>query len=87
MNVLTSASITIGRGADASLRLPDTGVSRRHAQLRRHGDGYVLVDLGSTNGTLVNGRNVTEHQLRNGDRIEIGETTLVYRDDGRGVRG
>ncbi len=87
MNVLTSANITIGRGVDADLRLPDTGVSRRHAQLRRHGDGYVIIDMGSTNGTSVNGRNVSEHQLRNGDRIEIGTTTMVYRDDGRGVRG
>jgi len=53
-------------------------VSRRHAELRRE-DGQVLIsDLGSTNGTLVNGQPVTAARLADGDRITLGRTTLVF---------
>jgi hypothetical protein len=72
----------LGRGAEADLRLPDTGVSRRHAELRVERDGVRLVDLGSTNGTRVNGRPVSEALLADGDRVELGATTVVYRQDG-----
>lgn len=72
----------LGRGAEADLRLADTGVSRRHAELRLGPDGVRLVDLGSTNGTRVNGRQVTEARLADGDRVELGATTVVYRQDG-----
>jgi hypothetical protein len=77
--LLTRAVTVIGRGTDADLRLPDTGVSRAHAELRVDGDAVRVVDLDSTNGTLVNGRRVREAELADGDRIDIGATGLTYR--------
>jgi len=56
----------------------DTSVSRRHAELRPTEDGWVLVDLGSTNGTRVNGAGVTERQLHDGDTISVGDTQLRF---------
>ncbi len=77
--LLSRPVMVIGRGADADLRLPDTGVSRAHAELRVGGDGVRVVDLDSTNGTLVNGRRVREAELQDGDRIDIGATGLTFR--------
>lgn len=74
---------TIGRGTGVDLRLPDTGVSRNHAELRIEGDDVVFHDLGSTNGSSVNGAAATRAVLRDGDRLEIGRTTLTFRRDGR----
>lgn len=71
----------IGRGPEADLRLPDPGVSRRHAEIQLVDDAVVLVDLGSTNGTLVNDAPVTRRRLSPGDRIEVGSTTLLFRQD------
>ncbi|HEX8001484.1 MAG TPA: DUF3662 and FHA domain-containing protein [Mycobacteriales bacterium] len=73
----------VGRGSQADLRLDDTGVSRLHAEIRREGDDVVLVDLGSTNGTAVNGRHVERVRLTPGDRIELGHCVLVYERDER----
>jgi pSer/pThr/pTyr-binding forkhead associated (FHA) protein len=65
------------------VRLSDVGVSRRHAEVRREGDEVFLVDLGSTNGTMLNGRPVERVRLTPGDRITCGRSVLVYRrDDG-----
>jgi hypothetical protein len=72
----------LGRGAEADLRLPDTGVSRRHAELHLQDGTVTLVDLSSTNGTTVNGRRVDRARLTDGDRIGVGATVLVYRQDG-----
>lgn len=73
----------VGRGSEAHIRIEDAGVSRRHAEVRREGDEVFLVDLGSTNGTTVNGRAIERVRLTPGDRISIGRTVLVYeRDDG-----
>ena len=77
---LTRQVTVVGRGAEADLRLPDTGVSRAHAELRLVGDVVRVVDLDSTNGTAVNGRRVRESDLADGDRLDIGATALVYRD-------
>jgi hypothetical protein len=71
----------IGRAVEADLRLNDPGVSRRHAEIRQESGAFWIVDLGSTNGLRVNDAPVTRHQLRNGDRVEAGSTTLVYRRD------
>jgi hypothetical protein len=71
----------LGRGDRADIRLPDTGISRRHAQVSFDGDHAVLTDLGSTNGTLVNGQRVSEQLLRSGDLIQLGGVTLKYRAD------
>ena len=81
--VLRKPVTVIGRGEEADLRLSDPGVSRRHAELRREDDRVMVADLGSTNGTLVNGSRVDHAVLRAGDEITIGETVLVYAD-GRG---
>ena len=75
--------LVIGRASDADVRLSDTGVSRRHAELRREGDDHVLIDLGSTNGTLVNGRPIERVRLTSGDRIEVGATVLLFERDRR----
>ena len=77
---LTRQVTVVGRGADADLRLPDTGVSRAHAELRLVGDVVRVVDLDSTNGTAVNGRRIRESDLADGDRLDIGATALVYKD-------
>jgi hypothetical protein len=79
---LRPPSLVIGRGADADLRLMDTGVSRRHAEIEVDQDGVTIVDLGSTNGTSVNGQRVSRAQLADGDRIGLGASVLVYRADG-----
>ena len=79
---LTRPVTLVGRSADADLRLADTGVSRKHAELRREGGGVVLVDLGSTNGSRVNGRPVERAELRDGDRIQIGPVSLVFSTGG-----
>jgi hypothetical protein len=76
---LTPPVFVLGRGADADLRLPDTGVSRRHAELHLQDGAVTLVDLSSTNGTTVNGQRLDRAQLSDGDRIGIGTTVLVYR--------
>lgn len=80
---LTNDVTIVGRGSQADLRLDDTGVSRQHAEIRREGDDVVLVDLGSTNGTTVNGRHVERVRLTPGDRIELGRCVLVYERDER----
>jgi hypothetical protein len=74
---VSGAPIRIGRAPECELVLRDTRASRRHARLAARNGVLVLTDLGSTNGTLVNGHRITEVVLGGGDRIEIGETTLV----------
>jgi pSer/pThr/pTyr-binding forkhead associated (FHA) protein len=71
----------LGRGTDCDLRLVDPGVSRHHAELRVEDDQVVLVDLGSTNGTLVNGQPVRRVTLTDGTNVTLGRTSLVFRQD------
>jgi adenylate cyclase len=73
--------VEIGRGQDNSLCLVSQAVSRRHALIRRRADGTVsLIDLGSRNGTELNGRRIEgEEELQDGDRIQIGEYSFVFR--------
>lgn len=75
---LTDRLTRVGRGAEAELRLADTGVSRLHAEILLDGDEASVRDLGSTNGTSVNGRQVTSARLHDGDRINVGTTGLVF---------
>ena len=75
---LGNGTITIGRAAETEVRLSDTSVSRRHAEVRATGDGWTVVDLGSTNGTKVNGTVVTERKLRAGDVISTGDSDLRF---------
>jgi hypothetical protein len=81
-HVLGQGSNVLGRGTEAAIRLPDTGVSRKHADVRVHGGTVTVEDLGSTNGTLVNGRRIASQDLADGDVIRIGHSVLVYRQDG-----
>lgn len=75
---LQRGSNVLGRGQDAAFRLPDTSVSRRHVDIYFDGHSAVLHDLGSTNGTTVNGSSVQTWQLADGDVINIGHSTVVY---------
>ncbi|MCA9264618.1 MAG: FHA domain-containing protein [Planctomycetales bacterium] len=74
---------TLGRDVSNVIRLRDTEVSRKHAEIRLNslGEGYVLHDLGSSNGTFVNSEPATEHALQSGDRIQLGCTLLVFTGD------
>jgi hypothetical protein len=79
---LTTGRNVIGRGTEADIRLPDTGVSRKHVDVVLDGGTATAEDLGSTNGTLVNGRRISRQALADGDVIRIGHSVLVYRQDG-----
>lgn len=78
---LTPPGFVIGRGTEADLRINDPGISRRHAEIRVHGNGpdqtIDIVDLGSTNGILVDGRKVPHSPLGDGSRIEMGSTRML----------
>ena len=74
-----SNGATLGRAADADIRLEDEFSSSRHARLVPHGDALVLEDLGSTNGTYLNGEPVSGPQpLHDGDRIRIGDSEFTF---------
>ena len=75
---VVSRVVVIGRSRECDVRLADTNVSRRHAELRQDGATYWLVDLGSTNGTDLNGRHVEREKLSDGDVITIGSTELIF---------
>jgi tetratricopeptide (TPR) repeat protein len=70
--------ITIGRDQGNTIVLSDTAVSRRHAKITVSGNSITLTDLGSGNGTRVNGNLAIKQTLTNGDKIEIGDTTFVF---------
>jgi sigma-B regulation protein RsbU (phosphoserine phosphatase) len=76
--VPVGASLIVGRAADSGLVLKDTAASRRHAEIRATGGGYLCRDLGSRNGTIVNGSPTNICELNNGDRVLIGETVLRF---------
>lgn len=76
--VLGDAPVDVGRGSAAGLILDADSVSRKHARIERFGGGHKIVDLGSTNGTYVNGTRVKEQILKDGDRIGIGKALLKY---------
>jgi hypothetical protein len=76
---LTGEVLTIGRLSDCDIVLRDKGVSRRHAQVRDEGGRLTITDLGSTNGTRLNGQSVGSRELSDGDRVTIGTTILEFR--------
>lgn len=78
--------INIGRRLDNQLILDNPHVSRTHAQIRVRQGRYVIFDLGSTSGTQVNGRQITQHVLRAGDVISIAAVRLVYGEDPDGAQ-
>jgi diguanylate cyclase (GGDEF)-like protein len=76
--LLAEAPVEIGRGARGGLLIDSDSVSRRHARVEWTGSVHRILDLGSTNGTFVNGSRVTQHELRDGDRVQIGKVLLKY---------
>jgi two-component system, NtrC family, sensor kinase len=76
------AVVSIGRDSGNVVRLDDNEVSRRHAEVRRVGQGFVVGDLGSSNGTWLNDRKIDRAELAAGDRIQVGRNVLVYARDG-----
>jgi serine phosphatase RsbU (regulator of sigma subunit) len=86
--VLERDSTCIGRSADNDLAIPDLSLSREHARVLRRDDLYFILDRGSRNGTFLNDRPVKgELALRDGDVVRLGETTLIFREEGSsGVR-
>lgn len=75
---VTSPTVVLGRSREADVRVSDVNVSRRHAEVRQEGAGYWIVDLGSTNGLEVNGKRTDRARLRDGDRIVLGATEIVF---------
>ena len=76
--VLEGTHVVLGRSKDSDIRVEDANVSRRHAELRREGADWWLVDLDSTNGTELNGRRVSRSKLTDGDTIRLGATDLAF---------
>ncbi len=75
---LMSARLTLGRGPDVDLAFDDPAMSREHAALELADEAYRLLDLGSTNGVLVNGAPVTAADLKHGDRFQLGDHVFQY---------
>jgi small-conductance mechanosensitive channel len=79
---LSERPVLVGRAASADMQVADAQVSKEHARIEWTGSGYVIADLGSSFGTLVNGIKVDRSDLRPMDRITIGGTVLVFENDG-----
>ncbi|MEX2393864.1 MAG: FHA domain-containing protein [Actinomycetota bacterium] len=75
---LTKDLVTVGRHRESDIFLNDITVSRRHAELRRDGGRYSVIDLGSLNGTYVNRGRVDSSQLASGDELQIGKFRLLF---------
>ncbi len=79
--------VTVGRLGDCEIVVSDTNVSRRHAAFVSDPSGWFVEDLGSTNGTLLNGRHVKREPLRDGDVVQVGVTKLVFHAADRPAQG
>ncbi|HXD88089.1 MAG TPA: FHA domain-containing protein, partial [Urbifossiella sp.] len=76
---LSGAAVSVGRHSSNAVALHDTQISRRHLELRSlPAGGYSVFDLGSGNGTLLNGQPVSSAPLRSGDQIAVGQSILLY---------
>ncbi len=73
-----TGTLVVGRSKTCDLSQGSPDASRRHAEITGEGVAYVLRDLGSTNGTWVNGQRVEEHRLRTGDRVDIGGELITF---------
>ena len=81
-----SSPVALGRDNSNAIRLHDTEVSRRHAELRQEDEAYRIVDLGSANGTYVNGQLTDQGLLHSGDRLQLGQTVMLYNEGGSSPR-
>ncbi|HEX8854235.1 MAG TPA: DUF3662 and FHA domain-containing protein [Thermoleophilaceae bacterium] len=79
--VLSGERVVMGRSRDSDIVLDDPNVSRQHAELRNRGEGWVVRDLGSTNGIKVNGRRVEQASLQPGDEITLGLSRLTFEQE------
>jgi len=77
-DVTSAQDVIIGRSVGSNVRLDDSEVSRHHARINHDGNNFILRDLGSANGSRVNGQICTEHQLRNGDTLQFGASVLAF---------
>jgi two-component system cell cycle response regulator len=77
MYKIAKEKTVIGRGNQADIHVVDDGISRRHAEIVHDEDGTHVRDLGSTNGTFCNGERVSERQLQDGDKLQVGSTTIL----------
>ena len=85
---LSGEQLVIGRAAEADISIPDTSVSRRHVEIRKVGGGWAASDLGSGNGTELNGEKIQEETpLRNGDVLTLGDTELSFVDEADNATG
>jgi hypothetical protein len=80
-NKLSGTRVVLGRSRECDIVMSDPNVSRRHAELRREGAGWSIVDLGSTNGIKVNGQRVDQATLNDGDRVTLGVTDMTFELD------
>jgi pSer/pThr/pTyr-binding forkhead associated (FHA) protein len=78
LTLLAEQEVVIGRGPQANLVLDDQRVSARHAQICFRENGFMIVDLHSRNGLLVNNYRVDKLRLQHNDRVQLGETVLVF---------
>ena len=81
-----TSPVPLGRDNSNAIRLHDTEVSRRHAEIRLEDEAYRIVDLGSANGTFVNGHLVDQAPLHTGDRLQLGQTVMLYNEGALGAR-
>ena len=77
-SALGEDTTSLGRNSDCTVTLADPRASRRHAEIRPSGDGFLITDLGSMNGTQVNGVTVQERVLHDGDEISVGATKMRF---------
>jgi signal transduction histidine kinase len=82
----TFSPVPLGRDDSNAIRLHDTEISRRHAELRLEQGGYCILDLSSANGTFVNGQSVEQTVLSSGDRVQLGQTVLLFQEAATGRR-
>jgi len=80
-HILRDEAITLGRMKGNTIAIDDVSVSLSHAKIIKAGDDYLLKDLNSTNGTMLNGQSINEARLRNGDQLKFGEVLAVFRTE------
>ncbi len=79
--LLDKPTLTVGREPTCEIAIDNLGISRQHCKLVNRGDAFVVQDLGSANGTFVNGKKIVEHYLNDGDEIFIGKYILKFSND------
>jgi pSer/pThr/pTyr-binding forkhead associated (FHA) protein len=78
-HVLKAGITVLGRSPKSDIQIPFSEVSRKHAEIVWEADGYIILDLGSENGVLVNGQRVKKHVLSDGDVVQIGPQKLIFK--------